>query len=112
MGIAVNPNWRTVPRRCVEVGVPCRGHRVGIEHVVQLCDSSAGMSVAHCEWHAAAKVMRTRTRAAGDIDSRLRGNDWPEDDRRIAEIRDPLDDRVLARKPSANRPAPGVTPRR
>src|ERR1700733_13545569 len=109
MEIAVNPNWRTVPRRCVKLGVPCRSYRVGIEHAVQLCDGSAGSGVAHRERRAAAKVMRTGTRAAGDIDPLHRGDELPESERRVAEIRDGLNYRVLAGKPSANQPAPRVT---
>ena len=53
--------------------------------------------------------MRTGARAAGDIDPLHRGDELRESERRIMEIRDALDDRVLAGKPSANRPAPGVT---
>ena len=35
MKVSMNPNWRAVASRCLEGGVPCRSHRVGIEHVVQ-----------------------------------------------------------------------------
>src|SRR5271163_1159684 len=109
MEIAVNPNWRTVPRRCVEVRVPCRRHRIGIEHGVQLCDGGAGMSVAHCERHAAAKVVRTGARPTGDIDPMHRRDELRESERRIMKICDAFDDRVLAAKPSTDGPAPRVT---
>ena len=104
----MDPDRRTVPRGCVGSLVPGRGDSVSIEHVVQLCDRGPRVGISHCQRDAAAKVVCARTRAAGGVDPLQRSYELRERDRRLAKIRDALDDRVLAWEPSADRPMPWV----
>src|SRR5271154_6061004 len=101
MKVSMDPNGRAVENGRAEGRIPCRGQSIRVEHAVQACDCGAGGGVSHSELNAAASVVRARDWPPGWIDSAQRGNELRQVGRCLAQIRNALDGRVLARQPSA-----------
>jgi hypothetical protein len=103
-----SPSSQTAgPRRHLERRFPRRGHRVGIERVVEGGDRVASAIVSHCQWHAAGGIVR-RGWSTGGIDPLQGGDEVRQIGRRLAKIGDTVDARVLALEPSVHRPRPRV----
>src|SRR5437763_13031092 len=107
----MDPDGWVTPFGCLEGGFPrlrCRGQCVGIKRTLpaQFCDRCAGFRVAHCQWLAATKVVRTGGWPASGINTLQGGYELRQLHCRLAQISNAFDGRVLAFEPPADGPIP------